>query len=79
MAPLAEALHVVESLLGDDHYEVSLLLGTLAGVEERAGEPARAVAHYERSVAIQRRILGASHPDVRTALHSLSLLRRRLR
>ena len=61
LAPLQEAVVVVETLLGRDHYEVALLLRTLGEIAERAGDPEQAAEHYRRALGIQRRVLGDGH------------------
>lgn len=68
LEPLREALLLVETLLGRDHYEVALLLRTLGAVAGRAGEHEQAAAHLGRALAIQRRVLGVGHPDVTETL-----------
>ena len=50
LVPMREALALVETVLGRDHYEVALLLRTLGEIAERAGESAQAVAHYRRAL-----------------------------
>lgn len=64
LVPMAEALSLVEALLGHDHHEVALLLRTLGEIAERAGDHERAAACFGRALRIQRRLLGAGHPDV---------------
>lgn len=68
LVPLHEALVLVETLLGRDHYEVALLLRTLGEIAERAGDLEQAAAHYRRALRIQRRLLGVGHPDVADTL-----------
>ena len=77
IAPLHEALAMVEAELGPDHYEVATLLITIAGVAARAGERRLASDSYSRALMIQRRILGADHASVRETLGHLDALRRR--
>ena len=71
LAPLQEAVVLVETLLGRDHYEVALLLRTLGEIAERAGDPEQAAEHYRRALAIQRRVLGDGHGDVAETLKRL--------
>lgn len=65
---MREALVLVETVLGRDHYEVALLLQTLGEIAERAGEPEQAAVAYQRALRIQRRLLGARHPAVAETL-----------
>ena len=77
MAPLHEALAMVEAELGPDHYELAALLITIAGVAARAGESRQGADAYSRALRIQRRVLGADHADVRETLGHLDALGRR--
>lgn len=76
LAPLLEALTAVEVELGRNHYDVALLLTTMGGVAERAGDFDLAMSHYERALRIKRRILGADHADVHGTWTHLAALRR---
>ena len=71
LVPMREALMLVETVLGDAHHEVALLLQTLGEIAERAGQPEQATADYERALRIQRRLLGAGHPAVAETLTRL--------
>ena len=77
LAPLKQALALVEAELGREHYEVAVLLITLAAVAERAGDPRQAEDSYVRALSIQRRVLGDRHADVRETRWHLDALRRR--
>ena len=58
---LRHALSAYERALGPEHYEVAGVLQNLAGVTERAGDPAKAAALRARAQRIRRRVLGHTH------------------
>jgi WD40 repeat protein/DNA-binding SARP family transcriptional activator len=72
--PLRQALSILESVLGPDHYEVAVTLDTLGAIARRAGDSAGAVAAYERALGIKRRVLGGGHSDVAVTLNELGAL-----
>jgi hypothetical protein len=57
-ATLRQAVSVLETVLGPDHYEVGIALEDLAAITGRAGDPRGAAALNERARRIKRRVLG---------------------
>jgi Tetratricopeptide repeat len=55
---LRQALSVLETVLGPDHYEVGMVLDDLAEITGRAGDPREAAALHARARRIKRRVLG---------------------
>lgn len=58
-ATLRQALSLLESVLGPDHYEVAMGLEDLAAMVARSGDPAAAGALHERARRIKKRLLGS--------------------
>jgi tetratricopeptide (TPR) repeat protein len=75
---LADAVAVLERVLGPDHYELALALGRLGELAERGGDPARASALYRRSLGIRARVLGVRHPEVERLARALARVQGRL-
>ena len=62
---LGQAVPVLESILGAEHYEVGVALDSLAAMYSGAGEHRNAAALYSRALRIFERTLGTGHPRTR--------------
>jgi predicted negative regulator of RcsB-dependent stress response len=63
-AALREAVSLLDSVLGPDHYEVVAPLDMLGDLASRSGDHREAAAAYDRALTIRRRVLGNAHQDV---------------
>jgi tetratricopeptide (TPR) repeat protein len=61
--------------LDNETYDVALSCHELAGLLADEGDIDKAVALYERALAIMRQVLGNEHLEVAATLHNLALLR----
>ena len=61
-------------MLGDDHYEIAVLLHNLAAVEVARERLDSAWDLYHRAAAMKERWLGVDHPDLALTLHNLAIL-----
>ena len=69
-----EALAIFERVLGDDHYEIAVLLHNMAAVEVSRDRLESAWNLYLRAAGMKERWLGADHPDLALTLHNLAIL-----
>jgi tetratricopeptide (TPR) repeat protein len=68
------ALQIMESLSGQDHLDVAMILKSLGNTAKAQGEPEDARAFYARALEIFRDNLGQDHPYTTTTeehLHAL--------
>ena len=72
------ALEIKENILGPDHAEVGMILGTLADLHRFQGRLAEAEPLYQRSLAITEDIFGSDHPLVANLLSQVALLKQDL-
>ena len=56
------ALQIMESLSGQDHLDVAIILNSLGNAAIAQGEPAEARAFFARALEIFRHNLGQDHP-----------------
>src|SRR5262249_1718320 len=72
IAPLQRARRVLEARYGADGLRAVALLRLEGAVEILGGRTDAARARLERMAAIERRVLGADHPDVAAAESALA-------
>lgn len=71
-----EALHVrAVAALGDEAPESTSILGGLAVLQARMGDPQAGLASMERLLAIHERVSGPGSPQATSALHNIAPMR----
>jgi tetratricopeptide (TPR) repeat protein len=69
------ALDIASRTLGDAHQTVGFCSSNLATVLWKMGRDDEAAALFERAIASWRQSIGAEHPNIAGALHSLAMIR----
>ena len=58
------ALEIFEKFYGHKHPSVAFVLGNLGVLCEKEGDKAKAISHYQESLAIKEKMLGPNHRKV---------------
>ena len=69
-----ESLALLEEHLGEDHFEVSVVLTNMASLYWELGRYSDAKPLFERALAVRRATLGEDHALVATSMNNLGLL-----
>jgi serine/threonine-protein kinase len=74
----AEAVAAYERAYGAESLETSMAYMNLGSCLGRAGDPEQGIGHFERALAIRRKLVGEDHPLVADALLTLGVAQKNL-